>query len=92
LRSRRLASELPFPQLNQDQGAPKLMRLDQVLSRWAHHSENLRKKWLRFSGGIMEAISEEEMKMCREELDERIILKNHRGDSRGAARSMKRAG
>jgi len=68
------------------------MRLDKVLSRWTHHTENLRKKWLRFSGGIMEAIVEEEMKIYREELDERIIHKSHRGEPGGAARSMKQAG
>jgi hypothetical protein len=59
------------------------MSLDQILSNWNLHKENLRAKWSDFSSEIMEAISEEEMKIWREELDERIIHKDHRGESCG---------
>jgi hypothetical protein len=68
------------------------MSLDQLLSHWNRHKEDLRSKWSDFSSEIMEAISEEEMKICREELDERIIHKDHRGESCRAARSMKQVG
>jgi hypothetical protein len=75
LRSRRL---------NQHQGAEELRRLDQVLDHWNHHTEKLKNKWLDFSSGIVEAISEEEMRICREELDQRIITNNLRAESRDA--------
>jgi hypothetical protein len=60
------------------------MRLGQVLNHWNRHAENLKNKWLDFSCGIMEAISEEEMRICREELDQRIITSDHRVESRDA--------
>jgi hypothetical protein len=59
------------------------MRPDQLLSHWNRCAETLRNKWFEFSGGIIEAISQEEMRICREELDQRIISNNHREESRG---------
>jgi hypothetical protein len=41
------------------------MRPGQVLNQWNRHAENLKNKWLAFSCGIMEAISQEEMRICR---------------------------
>jgi hypothetical protein len=59
------------------------MRPDQLLSHWNHYVAILRRKWFAFSGGIIEAISQEEMRICREELDQRIVSNNDRGESRG---------
>jgi hypothetical protein len=59
------------------------MRPDQLLSHWNRYTEILRNKWFEFSTGIMEAISQEEMRICREELDQRITSNNHREESRG---------
>jgi hypothetical protein len=58
------------------------MRSDQLLSHWNRYTGIVRNKWFEFSTGIMEAISQEEMRICREELDQRIISNNHREDSR----------
>jgi hypothetical protein len=58
------------------------MRLGQVLSHWNRHAENLKNKWLNFSSGIMDAISEEEMRICREELDQQIITNDQRTELR----------
>ncbi len=60
------------------------MRPDELLSHWNHYVAILRRKWFEFSGGIIEAISQEEMRICREELDQRISSDNHREGSRGA--------
>jgi hypothetical protein len=60
------------------------MRLDQVLDHWNRHTENLKIKWLDFSGGIVQAISEEEMRIRREKLEQRIITNNLRAESRDA--------
>ena len=59
------------------------MRPDQLLNRWNRYAEILRNKWYAFSVGIIEAISQEEMRICREELDRRISSNNRRVDSRG---------
>jgi hypothetical protein len=60
------------------------MRLDQVRDPWNRHTDNLKNKRLDFSSGIVEAISEAEMRICREELDQRIITNNLRAASRDA--------
>jgi hypothetical protein len=62
----------------------KMMRLDRVLIHWKWHLEKLRRKWLDFSNGIVRALIEEEMKIRREEMDERIRKTNQREESRGA--------
>jgi len=59
------------------------MRPEQLLSHWNHYVAILRRKWFKFSTGIVEAISQEEMRICREELDQRISSNNRRVDSRG---------
>jgi hypothetical protein len=53
------------------------MRLDQVLVHVNRQAENLKKIWSDLGSGIIRAISEEEMKICREELDQRLITNNH---------------
>jgi hypothetical protein len=60
------------------------MRLDRVLIHWKRHLEKLGRKWLDFSNGIVRALIEEEMKIRREEMDERIGKTNQREESRGA--------
>jgi len=58
------------------------MRLDQALVHWNRYAENLRIKWLDFSSGILDAISQEEMRICREELDQQITSSDQRVESR----------
>ena len=60
------------------------MRLDQALVHWNRHAENLRRKWLDFSSGILDAVSQEEMRICREELDQQLVTNNNREESRGS--------
>jgi hypothetical protein len=69
---------------NQNQGAQRPMRLGQALNQWNRHAENLKNKWRAFSCGIMEAISQEEMRICREELDQQLVTNNSREESRGS--------
>jgi hypothetical protein len=59
------------------------MRLDRALVHWNRRAESLRRKWLDFSSGIMDAISQEEMRICREELDQQLVTHNDREESRG---------
>jgi hypothetical protein len=58
------------------------MRLDHALVHWNRYAENLRSKWLDFSSGILDAISQEEMRICREELDQQITSSDQRVESR----------
>ena len=60
------------------------MRLDQVLDHWSRHTENLKSKRLDFSSGIVQAVSQEEMRICRQELGQRIITNNLRVEQRDA--------
>lgn len=62
------------------------MRLDQALVHWDRRAESLRRKWLDFSSGIMDAISQEEMRICRQELDQQLVTNNNREESRGSSR------
>jgi len=60
------------------------MRLDQALVHWNRRAENLKNKWRAFSCGIMGVISQEEMRICREELDQQLVTHNNREESRGS--------
>jgi len=73
-----------IPRLDQYQGVQRFMRLDQALVHWNRRAEGLRMKWLDFSGGILDAISQEEMRICREELDQQLVTNNNREESRGS--------
>jgi len=69
---------------DQHLGAQESMRLDQVLDHWNRHTENLKSKRLDFSGGIVQAVSQEEIRICRQELGQRIVTNNLRAESRDA--------
>ncbi len=61
-----------------------MMRLGQTLSRLKQYLEKLRTKCLDFSNGVVQALMEEEMKIRREETDERIRKGNQRKESQEA--------
>jgi len=60
------------------------MRLDQVLDHWNRHTEILESKRLDFSGGIVQAVSQEEARICRQARGQRIVTNNLRAESRDA--------
>jgi hypothetical protein len=48
-----------------------MTRFDQLSSYWNRHIAKLKQKYLDISNGIVQAVVEEEMKICREEIDSR---------------------
>jgi hypothetical protein len=51
------------------------MRLAEVRDVWNRSVERLQKKWVEFTSGIIFGLAEEEMRMCREDLDKQT--ENH---------------
>jgi hypothetical protein len=54
------------------------MRRHPTYNRWTQFIETLRKKWISFGNGIVLALSEEEMKIRREELEKQIVARSER--------------
>lgn len=54
------------------------MRLHPPSNRWTQFIETLRRKWISFGNGIVLALSEEEMKIRREELHKQISARSQR--------------
>ena len=48
------------------------MRRHPLYNRWTQFIETLRKKWISFGDGIVLALTEEEMKIGREELQKQM--------------------
>jgi len=63
------------------------MRLDHTSSPLNRFIEKLRNKWIEFTNGIVMAISEEEIKIRREETPEQRRAPNQRGQSPGASQT-----
>jgi len=63
------------------------MRLDYTSSPLNRFIEKLRNKWIEFTNGIVMAISEEEIKIRREETPEQRRAPNQRGQSPGASQT-----
>lgn len=55
-----------------------MTRLDQLSNYWNRHVAKLKQKYLDISNGIVQAVIEEEMKICREEIDSRVGSANRR--------------
>jgi hypothetical protein len=63
------------------------MRLDHTSSPLKRFIEKLRNKWINFTNGIVLAITEDEMKIRREETAEQLRAPNQSGQARGASQS-----
>jgi hypothetical protein len=57
------------------------MRPNSIYTRWAQCIETLKKKWISWGNGMIQAMAEEEMKIRREELRKRIAALSERDEA-----------